>query len=109
MNKNTIVEFKTKDREGLFVSIPYRYKNFKIEQYSRAGTYLMETELNHWKIKIPKGNYKYIGRSNELNPEFVEEVLKVPFKEYTNMLNEMDITVNYSDNSNFWAVLLAER
>jgi len=40
---------------------------------------------------------------------FVEDALKVPFKEYTNMLNEMDITVNYSDHSNFWAVLLTER
>lgn len=112
MNKNTIVEFKTKDREGLFVSIPYRYKNFKIEQYSRAGTYLMETDstgLNHWKINIPRGNYEVVGRSNELEPELVESKIGIPFKEYIAILNEKDITVNFSDHSNFWAVLLTER
>lgn len=112
MNKNKIVDFKIGNSKGVFVVIPYSFKNFTIVQYPVSGTYLMETdskELNHWKTKIPKGNYKYIGRSNELSPEFVEETLNVPFKQYTNMLNDLDITVNYSDQSNFWAVLLTER
>jgi hypothetical protein len=112
MNKNEIVEFKTKDKEGLFVSIPYSYKNFVIKQYCQAGTYLMETDstgLNHWKINLPKGNYEYIGRSNELQPEKVESKIGITFKEYINILNEKDITVNYSDNSNFWGVILTER
>jgi hypothetical protein len=112
MNKNTIVDFKVGNSKGIFVAIPYSFKNFTIEQYPVSGTYLMEAdskELNHWKTKIPKGNYKYIGRSNELSPEFVEETLNVPFKHYINMLNKLDITINYSDCSNFWAVLLTER
>jgi hypothetical protein len=109
MNKNEIVYFEIGRNKGIFVAIPYSFKNFIIEQYPVSGTYLMEAdseELNHWKIKIPEGNYKYIGRSNELSAEFVEETLNVPFKDYINMLNELDITVNYSDHSNFWAVLL---
>ncbi len=112
MNKNAIVEFKTKDREGFFVSIPYIYKNFKIEQYSHAGTYLMEADsdgLNNWKTSIPKGNYEIIGRSNEMEPELVESKIGIPFKEYINILNEKDITVNFSDHSNLWAVLLTEK
>jgi len=112
MNKNTIVEFKTKDREGLFISTPYRCKHFKIVQYGYAGTYLMETkskELNHWKTKIPNGDYEFIGRSNELEPELVESKIGIPFKEYIAILNEKDITVNFSDHSNFWAVILTER
>lgn len=111
-NTNTIVDFKLGNNKGLFVAIPYSFKNFSIEQYPIAGTYLMETdskELNHWKIKIPKGDYRYIGRSNELSPEFVESELGVLFEEYITMLNELGITVNYSDHSNFWAVLLTER
>lgn len=112
MNKNIIVDFKLGNNKGIFVGIPYRFKNFTIEQYPVSGTYLMETdskELNHWKTKIPKGDYRYIGRSNELSPEFVESELNVPFEEYITMLNELGITVNYSDHSNFWAVLLTER
>jgi len=112
MNKNKIVEFKTKDKEGLFVSIPYSYRDFAITQYCQEGTYLMETDstgLNNWKINLPKGNYEFIGRSNELNAELVERKIGVPFKDYINILNEKDITVNYSDNSNFWAVLLTVR
>ena len=112
MNKNTIVDFKLGSNKGIFFAIPYSFKNFTIQKYPVSGTYLMETnskELNNWKTKILKGNYKYIGRSNELSPEFVEDTFNVPFKEYTDMLNELDITVNYSDHSNFWAVLLTER
>ena len=112
MNKNKIVNFKLGNNEGIFVAIPYSFKNFTVEQYPVSGTYLMETDskgLNHWKIKIPKGKYRYIGRSNELNPELVEDTFKVPFKKYTNILNEKDIKVNYSDHSNFWAVLLTEQ
>ena len=104
-----IVEFKTKDRQGLFIPIPYMYKNFKIKQYSRAGTYVMETDsngLNHWKINIPRGNYEIIGRSNELEPELIESKIGIPYKEYIGILNEKDITVNYSDRSDFWLVVL---
>ena len=108
-----ITKFKIGENEGLFIPIPYMYKNFKLVQYATAGTYIMETDsngLNHWKINIPKGNYEIIGRSNELAPELVEEKFEVPFKQYIKLLNEKDITVNYSDHSDFWlVVVLTER
>ena len=44
MNKNIIVDFKLGNNKGIFVGIPYRFKNFTIEQYPVSGTYLMETD-----------------------------------------------------------------
>lgn len=111
MNKDRIVEFKIGKSKGLFVSVPYQYKNFKVENYHVSVPYLLELDskqLNSWKTTLPRGIYKYIGLSHQVSLELVEEVLKVPFKDYINMLNEKDITVNYSDNSNFWAVVLTE-
>ena len=108
-----ITKFKIGENEGLFIPIPYIYKNFKLVQYATAGTYIMETDstgLNHWKINIPKGNYEIIGRSHELSPELVKEKFQVPFKKYIRLLNKKDITVNYSDSSDFWlVVVLTER
>ena len=110
MNKNNIVEFKTKKSSGLFISVPYNYKNFKIVQYPTGGTYVMETDingLNHWKTKIPKGNYEVIGLSNKIKPDLVESKIKMPFNDYIKILNKKDITVNYSDTSNFWLVVIS--
>lgn len=108
-----ITKFKIGENEGLFIPIPYMYKNYKLVQYATAGTYIIETDstgLNHWKINIPRGNYEIIGRSNELPPELVEEKFKVPFEKYIKLLNEKNITVNYSDHSDFWlVVILTER
>ena len=113
MNKNSIVEFEIKENKGYFISVPYIYKNFKIEQYSkRVGAYLMETDskgLNHWKMKIPNGSYEILGLSNKLSPELVESKIGIHFKEYIKTLNEKDITVNYSDTSNFWLVVLSNK
>ena len=110
MNKKSIIEFETGKNKGLFISVPYIYKNFKIEQYSkRFGTYLMETNsnsLNHWKMKIPNGCYEIVGLSNQIELELVESEIGIPFKDYIKILNEKDITVNYSDTSNFWLIVL---
>lgn len=85
------------------------YENFKIERYHKSGTYLVETDgvdLNNWKTKIPEGDYDYVGRSHELKPELVEDLFGCSFEEYFEVLKEKGVTVNYSDNSDFWAVLL---
>lgn len=104
-----IKKIKIGEIETLFISIPYIYKNFKIVEYPKAGTYIMETDskdLNHWKIKIPNGDYEIVGRSNELWRELVLEKLNIEFDEYINILYEHDITVCYSDHSNFWLVVV---
>ncbi len=51
-------------QDFLFVNVPSWYKNFIIVQYPIYGTYIMETDstgLNHWKMNIPRGNYKIVG------------------------------------------------
>jgi hypothetical protein len=112
MNKNKIVEFKTKDKKGLFVSVPYTTKPeecfFKDKESLKFALMCAygRNKLSFIPIVIPEGNYEIIGLSNQLCPEFVEEKLGIPFKDYINILNEMDITMNYSDNSNFWLVVL---
>ena len=111
MNKNYIVSFETEKAKGLFVSVPYIYKNFKIVQYAKAGTHIMETDstgLNHWKSKIPSGSYDFIGRSNELSKDIIDLVLGISFEQYIDVLDENDISVNLSDSSNFCAVLVCK-
>lgn len=108
MNQNTIVNFKTDKVKGLFLSVPYYYKNFKIVRYPKAGCYLMETDsrdLNHWKINLPLGNYEIVGLSNSLTDQQIKH-LGVNHSEYIRLLSSMDITVNYSDTSNFWLVII---
>lgn len=56
----------------IYVSVPDLYKNFKIVQYNVAGTYLMETDstgLNHWKLNLPRGEYKIIGFTEDGGPD----------------------------------------
>ena len=63
INENDIVSVK----------VPEQFKNFTIEQFNRAGTWLKETDsigLNHWKVNIKKGNYRIIGFAKDV---FVED------------------------------------
>ena len=114
MNKNKIVEFKTREHKGLFVSVPYTTNPkecfFKDKESLRfalmCGFGRKKEVLTFIPIVIPKDNYKIIGLSNQLAPELVESEIGIPFKDYLKILNKNDITVNYSDTSNFWLVLL---
>ena len=72
-----------------FVSIRYFYKEFEIEQHENA-TYLVELWTEEM-FKLPKGNYKYIGRSNELTREVVESELNMIFEEYINRSEEHNV------------------
>ncbi len=66
-----IIDIPTK--ELFFIEVPELYENFKILQYGYAGTYIMENDsksLNHWKKKIPNGNYEIIGFTKDV---FLEE------------------------------------
>jgi len=104
-----VVNFNTKDVKGLFVKVPDNYKNFIIKQYAYAGTWVMELdseELNHWKINIPKGNYKIIGFSSSLSDGEVDVHLKMSFSDYLKVLQEKEITVNCSKFTGQWLVLV---
>jgi len=76
-----IIEFKTSKVEALFVSVPEEFKNFVIQQYPVAGTYLMETDskaLNHWKVQLPKADYSILCRLNEASEEQAKSVVDEP-------------------------------
>lgn len=67
-----IQQFQTDIFKGIFVKVPENYENFVIKQYGYAGTWLMEIdskELNHWKVNIPKGDYKIIGFADRLSED----------------------------------------
>ena len=104
-----VVDFKTKTLKGLFVKVPDGFKHFIIQQYSRAGTWIMGTDskdLNHWKVNIPKGKYNILGFSHKLKEHDVKEILGLTMQEYFKLLSENDITVNYSKFTGQWIVLV---
>ena len=112
MNKNKIIEFETEKHKGLFISVPYTtqaeecfFKNKESLRFALMCAY-GRSELNFIPIAIPKGDYEIIGLSNQLEPKLVESKIEIPFKDYIKILNEKDVTVNYSDTSNFWLVVL---
>lgn len=88
MNKNSIVEFNTGKVKGLFISAPY---NTIVEEC-------------HFKDK--EGNYKIIGLSNQLTEKQMSDELGLTYHQYLRFLGEKDITVNYSDFSNYWMVVV---
>ena len=114
MNKNKIVKFQTKKAKGLFISVPYTtiveqcfFKDKESLKFALMVCYgLRESCLTFIPIVIPEGNYKIVGLSNSLDKKQVAEHLGVPFKEYLKILWKQDITINYSDSSNFWMVVV---
>ena len=58
---------RIKECETLIITVPRAFQSFKIVQYLRGGTWLMELDsqvLNKWKIKIPNGEYEICGFIN---------------------------------------------
>ena len=114
MNKDYIVKFVAGKNCGLFISVPYTTQpkecffkdkesiNFEL----MCGFGRKDESLTFTPIKIPKNNYKIIGLSNQLEPELVESELGIKFNDYLKILYEKEITINYSDASNFWLVVL---
>lgn len=113
MNSNNIVEFNTEKVKGLFISVPYNtiiegcyFKNKESLQFALMVCFGPKNKIPSWMpIVIPEGNYKIIGLSNKLNDSQISE-LGLTYKEYLKLLGEKDITVNYSDFSNYWMVVV---
>lgn len=102
MNKNSIVEFNTGKVKGLFISAPY---NTIVEECHFS--YGSKNAIPSWiPIVIPEGNYKIIGLSNQLTEKQMSDELGLTYHQYLRFLGEKDITVNYSDFSNYWMVVV---
>jgi hypothetical protein len=115
MNKNKIVKFKTEKHKGLFISVPYTtqpqecfFKDKEGLKFALMCGYGRKNEiLTFIPIIVPENNYKIIGLSNQLEPEIIEKEIEITFNDYLKILNKNDITINYSDTSPFWLVVLS--
>lgn len=114
MNKNSLVEFKTDKINGLFVSVPFNtivndchFKNKSSMPFALMVCYGNKKSIPTWiPIVIPEGDYKIIGFSHQIDEKTVLDNLGITFKEYIRILNNQDVTISYSDWSNFWLVLI---
>ena len=114
MNRNSIVEFKTNKVKGLFVSVPFNSIvedcHFKDKESMPFALMVCHGSKNSipsfFPIVLPKREYKLLGFSSSIDEKTVEENLGISFKEYIKILNDNDITVCYSDWSNYWFVLI---
>lgn len=113
MNKNSIVKFITKTKRGLFISVPYttipkecHIKDKEGLMFALMVCFGSKGSIPSWMpIVIPEADYEILGLSNRLSEDDMKK-LDMAYKEYVDFLYEQDITVNYSDFSNFWLVLV---
>lgn len=114
MNKNSIVEFNTGKVKGLFISVPYdiiveecHFKDKESIRFALMVCFGKKNLIPSWiPIIIPEGDYKIIGLSNQLTEKQMSNELGLTYHEYLRFLGEKDITVNYSDFSNYWLVVV---
>ena len=109
----SIVQFDTGKVKGLFISVPYNTIvdecHFKDKESLRFALMVCFGSNNaipsFIPIVIPEGSYKIVGLSNKLNDSQIKE-LGLTYHEYLRLLGKYDITVNYSDFSNCWLVVV---
>lgn len=109
----SIVLFDTGKIKGLFISVPYNtivdechFKDKESLRFALMVCYGSKNAIPSFiPIVIPEGNYKIIGLSNKLNDNQIKE-LRLTYYEYLKLLSKHDITVNYSDFSNCWLVVV---
>jgi hypothetical protein len=114
MNTNSIIEFNTGKMKGLFISVPYNtivsechFKDKEGLRFALMVCFGSKNAIPSWiPIVIPEGNYKIVGLSSQIDEKTMTENLGITWKEYIRMLNKQDITVSYSDWSNFWLVVV---
>ena len=113
MNQNSIVKFETKTVKGLFISVPYNTYvsdcHFKDKESMPFALMVCSGSKgaipSFFPIVIPEGNYEIVGLSNSLTDSQIGK-LGLTYNEYIKVLSEKDITVNYSDFSNYWLVVI---
>ena len=109
----SIVQFDAGKTKGLFISVPYNtivdechFKDKECLRFALMVCFGSKNAIPSFiPIVIPEGNYKIIGLSNKLNDSQIEE-LGLTYHGYLRLLGKYDITVNYSDFSNCWLVVV---
>jgi hypothetical protein len=114
INSNSIVEFNTEKVKGLFISVPHdtiveecHIKDKESMRFVLMVCFGKKNLIPSWTpIIIPEGNYKIMGLSNELTEKQISEEIGLTYHEYLRLLEEKVVTVNYSDFSNYWLVVV---
>lgn len=116
MNKKIIVPFSTEKVKGLFVSVPF---NTIVDECHIKDKESMPITLmtcfgsknaipSFIPIVLPTAKYNILGLSNKLDEVQIYEHLCLSYQEYLRLLSKHDITVSYSDFSNYWMVVVLE-
>ena len=116
MNIKSIVPFSTGKVKGLFVAVPYNTivdKCHIIDKESMPIALMTcfgskNTIPSFIPIVLPTAKYKIVGLSNKLDEVQITEHLCLSYQEYLRLLSKHDITVCYSDFSNYWMVVVSE-
>jgi hypothetical protein len=116
MNSKSIVSFSTEKVKGLFVSVPYNtivdlsHIKDKESMLIALKTCFGSKNAIPWFIPIvlPTAKYKIVGLSNKLDEVQIAEHLCLSYQEYFRLLSKHEITVSYSDFSNYWMVIVSE-
>lgn len=108
-----IVKFKVGVLSGLFVSVPSNtildschFKDKEGMPFAlMVGTGGGFTS-SYYPVVMNHGDYEIVGFSHKITVSQITEKFSMSFNEYIKWLSENEITVNYSDNSNVWIILL---
>lgn len=108
-----IVKFKTEGLGGFFISVPSNtildschFKDKEGMPFALmigTGRYFASS---FYPIVMKSGDYEIVGFSHKITEGQIKEKLSMSFNEYINLLSDNEITVNYSDNSDIWIILL---
>ena len=116
MNSKSIVPFSTEKVKGLFVSVPYDtivdecyIKDKESMPIALMTCFGSKNAIPSFiPIVLPTAKYKIVGLSNKLDEVQIAEHLCLSYQEYLRLLSKHDITVSYSDFSNYWMVVVSE-
>jgi hypothetical protein len=106
--ENTI-EFKTPKGKAIFVKVPDGRKDFRV--HSIYNTILcskgaLGNDYKDIELPIHTSEWKVVGQSHKLTDWQCRENLGISLDEYIGILKEKDVTVDYSNFTGEWIVLI---
>lgn len=108
-----IVKFKTGTLSGFFVSVPSNtildschFKDKEGMPFALMIGTGRDFASSYHPIVMKSGGYEIIGFSHKITEDQITEKFSMSFNQYINWLSDNEITVNFSDNSDIWMILL---
>ena len=108
-----IVKFKTDTLSGFFVSVPSNtildschFKDKEGMPFALMIGAGLDFASSFYPLVMKSADYEIVGFSHKINIDQITEKFSMSFNQYINWLSDNEITVNYSDNSDVWIILL---